>query len=113
MLLTSKYKYFNRSLRHGTKMRHRNLRSNSVLVHTGYIGTGAILVPGFSTQPYSHLRSRDESPLAARLYDIHDCFDMLFICAKNLCSSQCSDSYIRTAVDYAIHVLLAREVAFA
>ncbi len=28
-------------------MRHRNLRSDSVLVHTGYIGTGAILVPGF------------------------------------------------------------------
>ncbi len=31
---------------------HRNLRSDSVLVHTGYMGTGAILVPGFSTQPY-------------------------------------------------------------
>ncbi len=30
---------------------HRNLRSDSVLVHTGYIG--AILVPGFGTQPYS------------------------------------------------------------
>ncbi len=49
----TKDKYFNRSLRHGTEMRHRNLRSDSVLVHTGYIGTGAILVPGFGTQPYS------------------------------------------------------------
>ncbi len=37
----TKDKYFNRSLRHGTKMRHRNLRSNSV--HTGSIGTGAML----------------------------------------------------------------------
>ncbi len=35
-------------------MRHRNLRSDSVLVHSGYIGTGAILVPGFGTQPYSY-----------------------------------------------------------
>ncbi len=26
----TKYKYFNRSLRHGTEMRHRNLRSDSV-----------------------------------------------------------------------------------
>ncbi len=43
-------KYF--MLRHGTKMRHRNLRSDSVLVHTGYMSTGAILVPGFGTQPY-------------------------------------------------------------
>ncbi len=34
-------------------MWHRNLRSDSVLVHTGSIGTGAILVPGFGTQPYS------------------------------------------------------------
>ncbi len=46
----TKDKYFNRSLRHGTEMRHRNLLSDSVLVHTGYIGTGAILVPGFGTQ---------------------------------------------------------------
>ncbi len=30
---------------------HRNLRSDSVLVHTGYIGTGAMLVPGYGTQP--------------------------------------------------------------
>ncbi len=44
-------KYFNRSLRHGTEMRHQNLRSDLVLVHTGYIGTGAILVPGFYNQP--------------------------------------------------------------
>ncbi len=41
----TKDKYFNRSLRHGTEMRHQNLRSDSV--HTGYIGTGAILVPGW------------------------------------------------------------------
>ncbi len=47
----TKDKYFNRSLRHGTEMRHRNLRSDSVLVHTGYIDTGALLVPGFGTQP--------------------------------------------------------------
>ncbi len=47
----TKNKYFNRSLRHGTEMRYRNLRSDSVLVHTGYIGTGAILVLGFGTQP--------------------------------------------------------------
>ncbi len=40
----TKDKYFNRSLRHGTEMRHQNLRSDSV--HTSYIGTGAILVPG-------------------------------------------------------------------
>ncbi len=39
----TKDKYFNRSLRYGTEMRHRNLRSDSVLVHTGYIGSGAIL----------------------------------------------------------------------
>ncbi len=32
---------------HGTEI-HRNLRSDSVLVHTGYIGT-AILVPGFGS----------------------------------------------------------------
>ncbi len=44
-------KYFNRSLGHGNEMRHRNLRSDSVLLHTGYIGTGALLVPGFSTNP--------------------------------------------------------------
>ncbi len=31
---------------------HRTLRSDSVLVHTGYIGTGAKLIPGFGTQPY-------------------------------------------------------------
>ncbi len=49
----TKDKYFNRSLRHGTEMRHRNLRSGSV--HTGSIGTGAVLVPGFSTQPYTHI----------------------------------------------------------
>ncbi len=36
---------------HGTEMRPRNLHSYSVLVHTGYIGTGAILEPGFGTQP--------------------------------------------------------------
>ncbi len=48
----TKDKYFNRSLKHGIEMRHQNLRSDSVLVHTGYIGTGAILVPGFGTQPY-------------------------------------------------------------
>ncbi len=47
----TKEKYFNRSLRHVTEMRHRNLGSDSVLVHTGYIGTGALLVPGFDTQP--------------------------------------------------------------
>ncbi len=40
-------KYLNRSLRHGTKMRHRNLHSNSVLVHTGYLGTGAKLAVPF------------------------------------------------------------------
>ncbi len=40
----TKDKYLNRSLRHGTEMRHRNMLSDSVLVHTGYIGTGAILV---------------------------------------------------------------------
>ncbi len=45
----TKDKYFNRSLRHGTEMRHRHLRSDSV--HTGYIVTGALLVPGFGTQP--------------------------------------------------------------
>ncbi len=44
-------KYLNRSLRHGTEIRHRNLRSDLVLVNTSYIGTGAILVPGFGTQP--------------------------------------------------------------
>ncbi len=48
----TKDKYFNQSLRHGTEIRHRNLRSVSVLVHTGYMGTGALLVPGFGTQPY-------------------------------------------------------------
>ncbi len=47
----TKDKYFHRSLRHGTEIRHRNLRSDSVLVHIGYIGTGAILVPRFGTQP--------------------------------------------------------------
>ncbi len=29
----------------------RNMLSDLVLVHTGYIGTGALLVPGFGTQP--------------------------------------------------------------
>ncbi len=28
----------------------REESSDSVIVHTGYIGTGAILVPGFGTQ---------------------------------------------------------------
>ncbi len=46
----TKDKYFNRSLRHGIEMRHRNLHSDSV--HTGSIGTGAMLVLGFGTQPY-------------------------------------------------------------
>lgn len=45
-------------------------------------------------------------------YYIHDCFDMVFIYAKNLCSSLRCDSYVRTLVDYAIHVLLASKVAF-
>ncbi len=36
----TKDKYFNRSLRHGTEMRHRNMHSDSV--HTGSIGTGAV-----------------------------------------------------------------------
>ncbi len=44
-------KYLNRLLRHGTEIWHRNLRSDLVLVNTRYIGTGAILVPGFGTQP--------------------------------------------------------------
>ncbi len=43
----TKDKYFNRSLGYGTEMRHRNLRSDLVLIHTGYIGTRAILVPCF------------------------------------------------------------------
>ncbi len=42
----TKEQYFNRSLRHGTEMRHRNLRSDSVLIHIGFV-----LVPGFGTQP--------------------------------------------------------------
>ncbi len=29
-----------------------NLRSDSVQVNTGYIGTGTLLVPGFGTQLY-------------------------------------------------------------
>ncbi len=47
----TKDKYLNQSLKHGTQMRHQNLHSDSVLVHTSYIGTGALLVPGFGTQP--------------------------------------------------------------
>ncbi len=47
----TKDKYFNRSLRDGTEMRYRIMRSDSVLVHTGYIGTRTILEPGFGTQP--------------------------------------------------------------
>ncbi len=45
----TKDKYFNSSLRHGTEMRHQNLHSGSV--HTSYMGTCAMLVPGFGTQP--------------------------------------------------------------
>ncbi len=56
----TKDKYFNRSLRHGTEMRHRNLRSGSV--HTGSIGTGAMLVPGFGTQPYIISCNSDSIP---------------------------------------------------
>ncbi len=41
----TKDKHFNRSLRRGTEMRHRNLRSDSV--HTGYIGTGCHIGTGF------------------------------------------------------------------
>ncbi len=37
--------YFNRSLRHGIEMRHRNMRSDSALVHTGYIGLHRVSVP--------------------------------------------------------------------
>ncbi len=59
----TKGKYFNQSLGHGTEMSHRNLRSDSVLEHTGYIGTGAILVPGFSTQPYSYVLISQTHPL--------------------------------------------------
>ncbi len=33
----TKEKYFNRSLSHGTEMRHQNVHSDSVLVHTGYM----------------------------------------------------------------------------
>ncbi len=43
----TKDKYFNRSLRHGTE--------TCVLIRFGTygsIGTGAVLVPGFGTQPY-------------------------------------------------------------
>ncbi len=47
----TKDKYFNRSLRHGIEMRHWNLHSDSVLVDTGYIGTGAILVPVLVPNP--------------------------------------------------------------
>ncbi len=48
-------KYLNRLLRHGTEIWHRNLRSDLVLVNTRYIGTGAILVPGFVPNQGSRL----------------------------------------------------------
>ncbi len=44
-------KYINQSLRHGTEMRHPKSAFWFGSEHTGYIGTGAILVPGFGTQP--------------------------------------------------------------
>ncbi len=47
----TKENYFNQSLRHVTEMRHRNLRSDSVRYIPVSIGTGAMLVPGFGTQP--------------------------------------------------------------
>ncbi len=53
-----KDKYFNRLLRHGIEMRHRNLCFDLVLVHTGYIDTGAILyrvsVPNPTHQHYGY-----------------------------------------------------------
>ncbi len=48
----TKDKYFNRPLRHGTEWG----TEICVLIRyiTGSIGTGAMLVPGFGTQPYSY-----------------------------------------------------------
>ncbi len=68
MLYSNIDKYFNRLLRHETEKRHRNLRSDSVLVHTGYISTGALLVPGFGTQPYSHVFISPEFSLSVCLF---------------------------------------------
>ncbi len=67
----TKYNYFNRSLRHGTEMMHRNLHSDSVLVHTGYIGTGALMVPGCCTQPYSKHLQRFPEPSKWSLSLVH------------------------------------------
>ncbi len=44
----TKEKYFNRSLRHGTEI--LVLGSSTYRLH----GTGALLVPGFCTQPYTY-----------------------------------------------------------
>ncbi len=59
-------------------MRHRNLHSDSVLVHTGCIGTGAILVPGFSAQHYRvvHLPSVVQS-------EFYEATRILFIRKEN------------------------------
>ncbi len=38
-------------------------------VHTGYIGTGALLVPGFGTQPYSSASKRTRSIEHATYWD--------------------------------------------
>ncbi len=63
-------KYFNRSLRHGTEI---CFLSNLVLGHTGYIGTGAILVPGFGTQPYflCKLNFMFDNSFPSIVYSIH------------------------------------------
>ncbi len=62
----TKYKYFNRSLRHGTEMRHRNLRSDSVPNrfhrYRCHVGTGF----RYATLT---VRERDATSLQARNTD--------------------------------------------
>ncbi len=77
----TKDKYFNRSLRQGTEMRRRNLRSDSVIVHTGYTGTGA--QASKSTQRSFPLQGTEVTVVTERLVNLVIC-SSLTICAIDM-----------------------------
>lgn len=70
-------------LKHGTEIRHRNLHSDSVLVHTGSI------ILGFGTQPYLLARSGVMSSCKSMSF-----VKAIFILPEGCISAQCKKQSI-------------------